>query len=404
MGTNVVLAQQYSSDEFTFGAAMHTWSYRYLGGNQQYAYDHHLEDSKPSFTYTRNLSPSLAVEGAVDPVSQFLQTNSLESGRELLALGGVKAGWRGRRWGFYGKAEVGVASWSCGLFFYNPKPYSDCSRVTNFAFEYGGVVERHVAGRYSLRVDVAHLLSTEFDQVLARYQLGPTQYAEVIHPGATLQHLDLRLGITRRFGQIRDTEQEPIPAESRWDFGSSLFLLPRAEPIDNFLFTYPSPGIWASWNFSKLVGWDSTLVHSGPGRNDGLVYSGAQTGGRSLEALTGLKIGMHRDRMGYYAKVRGGAVTFGETERTVVFHSNGTYSMYRGKLTSPVLDVGGVWEVYPSRHTMLRFDADSATTFYGPKDIWQYVLQGGVEVGQRYEYPAYSETGILLGFGVGMRF
>jgi hypothetical protein len=72
--------------------------------------------------------------------------------------------------------------------------------------------------------------------------------------------------------------------------------------------------------------------------------------------------------------------------------------------TSPVLDVGGVWEVYPSHHTILRFDAGSATIFYQPKSVWQYLPSGNGEVGTKYAIPENTQTGLLLGFGAGIRF
>jgi hypothetical protein len=115
-------------------------------------------------------------------------------------------------------------------------------------------------------------------------------------------------------------------------------------------------------------------------------------------------MGLRRDRMGYFAKVRGGTITFGETERRIGFLPNGNSFIVRGMFTNPVLDAGGVWEVYPSRHTMLRFDAGSNTIFYQPKDVWQYVPKGGVEVGTRYAAPEKTETGLLLSFGAGIRF
>ena len=64
--------------------------------------------------------------------------------------------------------------------------------------------------------------------------------------------------------------------------------------------------------------------------------------------------------------------------------------------TNPVLDTGGVLEVYPSRHTILRFDAGSATIFYQPKNV--------ISFGQPVAIPAQTHTGLMLGFGAGLRF
>jgi len=398
--TGTANAQRYSNNEVTVGLQAQTWGTKYINSSNEFAYHHYLQYPTPYFTYTRNLSSTLAVEGTVEPWTQFFRTNALESGHGTLALGGVKAGWRGREWGFYGKTQVGIASWSCGGWDYAPHPYSKCSRITNFALEYGGVVERHLFGRYALRMDAGHLLSTEFDQVLKHFPNGGSVY----RGGGTLQHLDVRIGITRSFGVVRDAGSERVPEKASWDLGASFALQPRDEALYSILDVYPGPGLWASWNFCRHVSWDSAIIHSGPYRKEQYVFSVPQAGGRALEVLTGLKMGLRRDHMGYFAKLRGGTITFGEAERRIGLLPDGTFFIRRGMFTNPVLDVGGVWEVYPSRHTVLRFDAGSATIFYQPKDLWQYVPVHGVEVGTKYSVPGQAQTSLLLSFGVGIRF
>jgi hypothetical protein len=100
--------------------------------------------------------------------------------------------------------------------------------------------------------------------------------------------------------------------------------------------------------------------------------------------------------MGYFAKVRGGTITFGETERQAAFLPSGAFVSDRGMFTNPVLDVGGVYEVYPSRHTILRVDAGSATIFYQPKSF--------IQQGQTYAVLEQTHTGMLMSFGAGFRF
>lgn len=392
-------AQQYANNEFTIGLRSQTWGQQYVSSTSQTAYRHYLEVPTPAFTYTRNLSATLALEGTVQPTSQFFRTNGFEAGHELLALGGVKAGWRGRRWGFYGKTLAGIESWSCGLWYYDPHPYSNCSRITNFALEYGGVAQFQLSRHYSLRFDAAHLLSTEFDHVMARW---PNQVQ--LRSGSTLQHLDMSIGLTRSFGSIHQASAEHIPHRAQWDIGTSFLLQPKTKPSLGVLWVYPGLGLWASWNFSRHISWDSAIFHSGPARNEGFAYSGSQSGGRSLEALTGLKIGIRRDHMGYFGKIRGGTITFGETERRLGVLPNHEAYIVRGMFTSPAIDVGGVWEVYPSRHTILRIDAGSATIYYQPKAIWASDRVGTFAGGQKIQVPGQTQTGLLLSFGAGVRF
>ncbi len=136
-------------------------------------------------------------------------------------------------------------------------------------------------------------------------------------------------------------------------------------------------------------------MHSG--RNSGqAVFSDYQAGGRAFEALTGLKLGIRRGRMGYFGKIRGGTITFGKTMRQTSRNSSGVTNLDLGMFTNPVLDAGGVLEVYPSRHSILRFDAGSATIFYQPKNV--------IYFGQTFDIPEQTQTMMLMSFGVGFRF
>ncbi|MGO8757300.1 MAG: hypothetical protein ACLQG3_04175 [Terracidiphilus sp.] len=394
-------SQQFTRDELAVSIGLQTVGQQTCvpigaGPQCQPETNHYAYPSLPSFTYSRNLSPSLALEGMVQPTSFFLETNSLGSGRQMLALGGVRAGWRGQRWGLYGKVRAGVAGFSCGTFDYDPSAYSDCTRQTNFAMEYGGVAEYRLRPRWALRVDAAHLMILQFDQVLARYSNGlPMEY----RGGATLQHFDARVGITRSFGRLEENTPERVPDKQAWDFGALFALQPRIFPDFQYLNAYPTWGVWGSWNFSRHVSWDSVVMHSG--RNSGFTeWIDYQAGGRAFEALTGVKLGIRRDHMGYFGELRGGTITFGETEKQIVETAPGVPNFNRGMFTNPVLNAGGVLEVYPSRHTILRFDTGSATIFYLPKNTKEILLNSSTT----FSIPSEQQTTILMSFGAGFRF
>jgi hypothetical protein len=394
-------AQQFTRNEIAVSIGLQTVGQQTCtpigsGPQCQPETNHYAYVSLPSFTYTRNLSPSLALEGMVQPTSFFLQTNALGSGRQMLALGGVKVGWRGQRSGLYGKVRAGAVGFSCGTFDYNPNAYSDCAWQTNFAMEYGGVAEYRLRPRWALRVDASHLMILQFDQVLARYSDGLPM---VYRAGATLQHFDARVGITRSFRRLEGNTPERVPDKQVWDFGALFALQPRILPEFQFLSTYPTWGVWGSWNFSRHVSWDSAVMHSG--RNSGFTeWIDYQSGGRSLQALTGVKLGIRRDHMGYFGELRGGTITFGETEKKIVVTAQGYPNFYLGMFTNPVLNAGGVLEVYPSRHTILRFDTGSATTFYLSKNVKETTPTSSTT----YAIPGAQQTNMLISFGGGFRF
>jgi hypothetical protein len=391
------LAQQFTPNELTVGIDFQTYGIQtctLIGSGPfcQPGTDHALSYSTPSFTYTRNLSPSLALEGTVQPTSPFRYNDATAAGRETLALGGVKTGWRVKRWGLYGEVQAGVDSFSCNTWNFAPKPYSNCARNTHFALEYGGVAEYHLSPRWALRADAGHLEIAQFDKILVRYSDGsPQQYMA----GSIAQHLDARIGITRNFGKLEDARAERVPQKQSWDAGVVFALQPRIQPEFQFLDPYPEWGLWTSWNFSKHVSWDTTLLHSP--RNAGQIESiDFQAGGRAFEALTGAKIGIRRDHMGYFAKVRPGTITFGKTERQINESPTGTLTFDNGMFTNFVLDTGGVFEVYPSRHSILRFDAASATIFYQPKTV--------IALGQKDRVPGQTQPSMFVSFGAGFRF
>ena len=236
----------------------------------------------------------------------------------------------------------------------------------------------------------------QFDQILARYSNGLT---EEFRSGATLQHFDARIGITRSFGRLEDATPEPVLTKQSWDFGALFALQPRILPEFQYLNAYPAEALWGSWNFSRHVSWDSAVMHSG--RNSGGIENvDFQAGGRAFEALSGVKLGIRRDHMGYFGEVRGGTITFGETEKQIVEPKPGVLDFYRGMFTNPVLNAGGVLEVYPSRHTILRFDMGSATIFYQPKNIKESLSISSTT----YAIPSQQQTTMLMSFGAGFRF
>jgi hypothetical protein len=269
---NRSMAQEYARQEVTVGVDDQTFGVAGCtligsGPECQPGHTRTLSDPAPTVIYTYNLSPSLALEGTVSPTSGFRYANDYGSGRETLAMGGVKTGWRGDKWGFYGEIQAGIGSFSCSVFYYSPAPYSNCQRVTNFALEYGGVAEYQLTKRWSLRADAGHLMMPEFDRIITRYSDGLPELSQMAE---WLQHLDMRIGITRSFGELREAKPERVPQHSTWDIGAAFSLQPRSLPDWSFMNPYPSWGLWGSWNFSRHVSWDSAVLHSP--RNSGLEF------------------------------------------------------------------------------------------------------------------------------------
>lgn len=110
---------------------------------------------------------------------------------------------------------------------------------------------------------------------------------------------------------------------------------------------------------------------------------------RRLQGLFGLKAGARGDRMGIFGKVRPGFMHFGEGTPDPRIQ---TFAPVPASASSTefALDVGGVLELYPSRHTSLRFDVGDTIIRYGKGDV--------------SGRPSFNTHNLQMSVGVGFRF
>jgi hypothetical protein len=391
----ILRAQQYTPWEAGVGILSQTasvWSAQdnYVGPRHIFA--------GPQGRYTWNLSPSLAIEGSVAYLSGF-QTSTYggDNGHELLALGGVKAGWRGRRFGVYGKAKPGISSWSPGLLTgYGPPPhYSPIyQRRTDFTLDVGGVFEAYPTQRTILRFDISSILIAEYDQVVFR-----SGALEGIAPGHIAQHLGLGFTVGHRFGGFRD-EQEREPVRSMADVGILFSLHQRvheAEGVDPIL-PNRGGGAWISWNFSRYVSLDGTAFYSP--QDDHLDFP--QDGGHDFVALAGIKAGIRRDRLGYFVTVRPGMIQFSRTNYYQDFNVTPPIDG-SAKTTDFITNFGGALEFYPTTHLVLRADVGNATVHYHAANLAYTTSAASISTHDIY-YRPFQSPSILTLFGVGWRF
>lgn len=337
----------------------------------------------PFGRYTWNLSPSLALEGKVGYLPGFQTSYGVENGHELLALGGIKAGWRTKRFGIYGTMEPGIASYSPGLKVYVPFQQPFYQRRTNFALDYGGAFEWYSGRRTVVRLDVSQILISGFDQVLYRSGNG-----FFITNGHVAEHLGLSLSVAHRFGSIHD-EVETEPLRRNVDVGILFSLQLREHLSEHQLQADQGGGAWVSWNLSRYFSLDGTAFYAP--HKDG--YAFPQDGGTTTNFLAGVKGGVRRDRLGYFAEVRPGMIQF---SRTTFLDTPATY--YWRKTTDFALNTGGVVEIYPSRHTILRAEGGNDFVYYQNADVHN------LPSGQNTNYLPRNRSTILFLFGAGLRF
>ncbi len=131
------------------------------------------------------------------------------------------------------------------------------------------------------------------------------------------------------------------------------------------------------------------------------------TGGASQQMQFGAKVGRRFRRFGLFAKARPGFVSFGETLKPVLIQSGGfdTFTYERERKTHFSMDVGGVLELYPTRRTLVRFDAGDTIIRYGahPEILPFPILSGPVisDAGSetRHNFQFTAGVGFRLGGG-----
>jgi len=84
-------------------------------------------------------------------------------------------------------------------------------------------------------------------------------------------------------------------------------------------------------------------------------------GGRKTEGLFGVKFGARNRRVGWFGKVRPGFIHFGNFEKTGVVCIAVSPCVlptppFNFSETDFAMDIGGVFELYPARRTVIRFD------------------------------------------------
>lgn len=85
---------------------------------------------------------------------------------------------------------------------------------------------------------------------------------------------------------------------------------------------------------------------------------------RRMQGLFGAKYGVRSEKFGVFGKLRPGFVRFGEPD-----------SLLGQSATEFAMDIGGVFEIYPSRPVALRFDIGNTLIRFGALDFTSNNLQ-----------------------------
>jgi hypothetical protein len=121
-------------------------------------------------------------------------------------------------------------------------------------------------------------------------------------------------------------------------------------------------------------------------------YTSRRVGGKPVQALFGVKAGKRFERVGVFGKVRPGVISFGRVISSGL--GGGPVLPDFSRRTHFNLDVGGVFEVYPSRKVVFRVDAGDTLVHYGEEN-----LPGALSA-----FPGETRHNFQFNAGAGFRF
>jgi hypothetical protein len=312
-----------------------------------------------------NLTRRLALESQLDffphHASPFLQQ---QGGHALQALFGIRGKViQSKHFAVYGLLRPGFLHFEKVAVFSSTLPVSFTTRpATYFLVDLGGGIEFYPFPR----------LITRFEISGNPYRIAnftaPAASGFVVRPGQITDHFGISVGVGYRLGALRENPPE-TEVSSRLEFGPQFttLIVQRESALDGVR-TEPGIGGFASFRVWRFFYADSAVNFFVRDTNS----SGVHDGGRIFQGLFGLKGGISRDRIGIFGKVRPGFNSYSHAFTGISQTSAGPPPLIKNlfdRSTNFVLDLGGVVELYPSRHTTLRFDLGDTHIYFATKSF-----------------------------------
>ena len=344
-----------------------------------------------------NLSRRLAFETQVDYFPRFAPTRFLEQGGQTLHFA---TGLRGKvvqskHSSIYGLIRPGFIHFTDALLLTGPpgsSPGVKISPATYFSLNLGGGVEFYPSPRWIARFELS---GNPFLIPNSRPAANPAPGSRPIPtPGVVDDRYQLSVGLGYRLGALRENStEESLPGRFEFGVQFTTLVLQRRTALDAIR-EEPGFGGFISYRLVRFLYADSS-VEFYPRQSKSI---GFQDGGRILQGLFGVKAGISRKYISLFGKVRPGLI---DATQTV----NG-FSTSPGSLSVPItgpfltfaLDLGGVMEVYATRHTFVRFDVGDTHLYFPDKTVtlptgkptfisggsYQHTMQFSVGYGWRF--------------------
>ncbi|MFI5056749.1 MAG: hypothetical protein ACHQLQ_01055 [Candidatus Acidiferrales bacterium] len=312
-----------------------------------------------------NLTRRMTLESQLDffpgHASPFLQQ---QGGHALQAVFGIRGKViQSKQFAVYGLLRPGFIHFEKVALFSSTLPLTFTTRpATYFLVNLGGGIEFYPSPRVITRFEISGNPYAVPDFT------APAASGFVTLPGEITDHFGVSVGVGYRLGALRENPQE-TEVSSRLEFGPQFttFIVERESSLDGVR-TEHGIGGFASYKFFPFFDVDAAVNFFPRGTKS----SGVHDGGDIFQGLFGIKGGIRRDRIGIFGKVRPGFDSYSQAITGVSQISAGPPPVLKNlfdRSTNFVLDLGGVVELYPTRHTTLRFDLGDTHIYLATKSF-----------------------------------
>ena len=309
-----------------------------------------------------NLNRRLAFETQIDFFPQYHPSQlQKQSGTTLQALFGIRGkAIQSKHFAVYGLLRPGILHFD-GLFVETDSTLPTVIQKAPgnyFVLNLGGGVEYYLARRWIARFEISG----------NPYRIGNSttgvQGGSAFQPGLINDALRISVGVGYRLGALHElTAENPVPG--RFAFGPQFTAMSihRKGPSDGVR-TDPGIGGFVSYQLYRFLFADSALIFFPRDTRSSDVHDG----GRILQGVFGAKVGIRHGRFGIFGKVRPGFNSYSRA-LTGTSQALGSSGNTFDRSTNFVLNLGGVMEIYPTKRSVLRFDAGDTHIYFAAKPL-----------------------------------
>jgi hypothetical protein len=387
-------------------------------------------ENKPGFgaRFTYNLTDEVAFEAEGNFFTTKSRPGVSVGGRAEQLQAGVKAGKRFERFGLFLKARPGFVSFDDasrveeeqvsfgGTPFLVPR--FTRARRTHFSMDVGAVLELYPTRRTLVRFDAGDTIvrygeRNDFDP----FSPSPTGFFRA--PSEVRHNFLFAAGVGYRFGGGEGGRGASAPGDDdaadgtrRFEVGVQFSSLGVNEPARTFgggvvfggvgVNTEAGFGARLGYNLNEYVAFEAEGNFFPRKR-----FSDTTQGGYPLQLQAGAKVGRRFEKFGVFAKARPGFVGFtdvDELERvdTVTFGGEPfDFPVFSGHWKNYFsMDLGGVFELYPTRRVLARFDFGDTVIRYGARR--DFGSAGGDFI--EFQLPSETKHNFQFTAGIGYRF